>query len=68
MATLQERLEEIRPTCPHGRSIKSLLQAGGACAGTWKPCECCQNGACKPSENIKPWLCTECTTKGEWIG
>lgn len=58
---LRERLEEIRPTCAHGRKIASLLAEPVTCAGTIKACECCQNPACKPSGHHTPWLCGGCT-------
>lgn len=60
MSTLHERLEEIRPECPHGRKVRSLLDQGDACAGTIKRCECCENATCKPSSHENPWLCSTC--------
>ena len=58
---LREKLELIRPACPHGIIIRSLLTVPKACAGTIKPCACCKNVVCKPSSHTDPWLCRGCT-------
>lgn len=56
-ASLVERLEEIRPSCSHGRKIRYLLDQPRAIAGTGARCACCENVFYAPNGQT---LCPRC--------